>query len=479
MEVKWFQLPITVLRKWLVFLVVTLLVVVGVVYWASPSGEKDAKAEFTRASKAHMQAKQTYLKYRKPEDMESLKQAELHLNKATNYMTENEFNLASESASESIRYSEKVVKSPRAQMPEEPGAIRFDELIGKILVKPAGSQEYMLATKNTLLSPGDRIQTEQHASCRLVFQDGMVTIIRPNSLITIRETEEGRQDPRGFSDIRLDTGKLTLKSAFKQTSKAVIVTKAGEAKAFDQSELFVSYSALEVATDLSVFQGKAIAQAGDFSSEVRANQMVTMSDDQSIGQLVDLPLPPTLLTPDNFKKFEIENDEQTPILLGWQSPESTASYHIELSPNILFTEHNYENIRYFRNQIEFTNLTEGVYFWRISSVDSKHVEGPPSDVFQFQIGQELISSMAAVDTRPPSLKIDDISVYGYTVLVSGKTEKTAYVTVNGKKAILDGNSGKFNYAMNLPSKGVHQITIVAKDRAGNKSREERAVSIDE
>jgi len=241
----------------------------------------------------------------------------------------------------------------------------------------------------------------------------------------------------------------------------------------------VAYSALEISTDLSVFQGKAIAKAGDFSREVRVNQKVTMRDDQSLGDLVDLPLPPKLLTPDNFKKFEMDSDQPVPILLGWQAPESTASYHVELSPNILFTEHNYEKNRYFRNTIEFTNLTEGVYFWRVSSIDSTHVEGPPSDVFQFQIGQELISSMVAVDTRPPTMKVTDVSVYGYTVIVSGKTEKSAYVTINGKKALLDPNTGKFNYAMNMPSEGVHQILIVAKDPAGNKTKEERTVLIDE
>jgi hypothetical protein len=307
----------------------------------------------------------------------------------------------------------------------------------------------------------------------------MVTIIRPNSLVTIRDTVKGRQDPNGFVNLRLDTGRLTFKSAFQQSKKATVGTKAGEAKAFDQSEVFISYSALEISTDVSVYQGKALAVAGDLSREVRVNQMVTMKDDQSLSELVDLPSAPKLVRPDNFKKYQVEPGDKLPILMGWESEKGISSYHVELSPNILFTEHNYENNRYFRNQIEITNLTEGVYFWRISCIDSKNLEGPPSDVFQFQIGKELISSMVAVDNKPPFLKLTDISVYGYTVLITGRTEKSATVTVNGKSAILDTTTGTFSFAMNMPSAGVHLISIVSKDNAGNKTTRERSVLIDE
>lgn len=479
MEVKWIQIPVSVLKKWALFLIIPVVVLLAVIIWSRPSGQQEATSTLKTASREHMQAKLAYLKSRNPADMENLKQAEQFLNQATNHMTENEYELALQAANESISFSKKIARQKNVDASEVPGAIKFDELIGKVLVKPAGSQEYILATKNMLLSPGDRIQTGQHASCRLYFQDGLVTVIRPNSLVTIRDTVRSRQDPKAFVDLHLDTGKLTFKSAFNQANKATVGTKAGEAKAFDQSEVYVAFSALETATDVSVYKGKALAKAGTFSQEVRMNQMITMRDDQSLGDLVDLPLPPNLIRPENFKKYEIEPGAELPILLGWESIEETASYHVELSPNILFTEHNYENNRYFRNQIEFTNLTEGVYFWRVSSIDSKNVEGPPSDVFQFQIGQELISNMVAVDNQPPKLELTDISVYGYTVLISGKTERSARVYVNGKLAILDSPTGKFNFAMNMPNAGVHLISVIAKDPAGNKTTEERSVLIEE
>ncbi len=479
MEIKWVQLPVASIKKWFLFLAVPLVFIVVVVLWSAPSGEEEAKVALSKASKVCQQARADYLNTRNPEEEEALKQAEFHLNRATNFVTENEYEQALLAAEESIEYSNKILKQPKAKMVEKPGSIRFDELIGKVLVKPSGSQEYILATKSMLLSEGDRIQTGQKASCRLVFQDGMVTVIRPNSLITIRESVKGRVDPDSLAEIRLETGKLTLKSAYKQSNKAKVDTKAGEASAYDQSELFVSYSALEVATDLSVYEGKAIAKAGETSTEVRINQMVTLRDNQSLSELVDLPAPPRLLTPDNFSKFEMEVDQKLPILLGWESSEATASYHIELSPNILFTEYIHEDNRYFRNTIQFNNLSEGVYFWRVSCINSKHVEGTPSSVFQFQIGQEFISNMVAVDTKPPLLKITDASVYGYTVLVSGRTEKSATVSVNGKKTVHDVATGKFNVALNMPSAGVHQLLIVAKDPAGNKTKIEKTVLIDE
>ena len=468
------------LRRLFIFLLFP-VVLVGIAYLLlKPSGETRAQDKIRDVSVTILQAEEFAKQTNDQQDKHNVGRARETLDRARSLIIENSYSEAIETATKAEGFARLVLDRGRRSNSDDDTTtkVRFDELIGDVQFRRADDTDYTSATKKTILDVGDVVKTSPKASCRLVFYDGMITVVGPASLITIKDAYANRSPSENFINLRLETGELTLKSTeIAGKAKPSVLTKSGSAMVYHSSQIAVEYSAIQSATELSVYQGRATAAAGTRSVDLSENQRVLFSDDLSMGELVDLPPPPKLVRPTNFSEIQEGEGGTTQVILGWTAIDPTASYHIELSPNILFTEWIHEDQRYFRNQIDFPNLPPGVYFWRVASVDSSNVEGAPSNVWQFQVGKELITSARAVDNRPPKLTIDEISVHGYLVIISGKTEKTATVQVDGQKAILDINTGEFNYTANMKKDGVHKINIVATDPAGNRTLEERFVEI--
>jgi len=477
MEVKWIQVSYKKMRRWFLFLLVPLGLLAGAWYLLHSSGESEVDAQIRKATLTYRRASEIARVSKDPQDKTLIEQAVQDLEKAKTLKIENDYEGALTAARTAEAAADKVVK--RNKRPDVARAkIRFDELIGEVMVKKFDTLDYVRATKTMALDAGDMVKTSPRSSCRLVFFDGMVTVIRPESLVTIKDAFDNRAPKDNFVNLRLDTGHLTMNSSpVSAKAKPSVLTRSGSAMVFHSSQVAVEYSALKSETELSVYEGKATAASGARTVDLHRNQRVILGDDRSLSGLIDLPDPPRLLTPSNFEKIEENPAGSTSVVLGWESIDPTASYHIELSPNILFTEWIHEDERYFRNQIEYGNLTGGVYFWRVSSIDADTVEGAPSEVYQFQIGKELISKVKAVDTKPPTLKIDEVSISGYIVIITGKTERTASVQVEGQKAISDPATGAFSFVASMPSAGVHTILVVATDPAGNRTHEELQVEI--
>ncbi|MDD3679434.1 MAG: hypothetical protein PHX72_01055 [Candidatus Shapirobacteria bacterium] len=94
--------------------------------------------------------------------------------------------------------------------------------------------------------------------------------------------------------------------------------------------------------------------------------------------------------------------------------------------------------------------------------------------------QESVRQTIILDKEPPMLEIefpeDGQSVSGdkREIIIKGKTEDNAVVTVNERKVVvdLDGNF-EIPYAL---SDGANSIIIIAKDKAGNQTKEELIVN---
>ncbi len=86
----------------------------------------------------------------------------------------------------------------------------------------------------------------------------------------------------------------------------------------------------------------------------------------------------------------------------------------------------------------------------------------------------VLNWSVSLDTTPPKLVV--ISPYAFqifhtpTVLVEGKTEKDATVTINGVKVPVNGENYTFSYSITLKKEGLDTINVVATDLAGNITR---------
>ncbi len=465
------------IRRLLLFLLFPLVLIAAAWVLLRPSGESAAEEKIRDVSVTILRAEEMVKQSNDVQDKHNVGRARETLDRARNLVIENNYKQAVESAVKAEGFARLVLDRGKQAEPSKV-KVRFDEIVGDVQFRRSEDTDYVSANKATVLDVGDVVRTSPRSSCRLVFYDGMVTVVGPASLLTIKDAYEDRGPENSFINLRLETGELTMKSSeLSDKAKPSILTKSGSAMVFHSSQIAVEYSAIQAATELSVYQGRATAASGTRTVDLHDNQRVVFSDELALGELVDLPPPPKLARPSNYAEIDEGETGATPVVLGWSAIDPTASYHIELSPNILFTEWIHEDQRYFRNQIEYPNLPPGVYFWRVASIDSDNVEGAPSNVWQFQIGKELITSARSVDNKPPVLSINDVSIHGYLVIITGRTEKTATVQVDGQKAILDINNGTFSYTANMKKAGIHKINIIAMDPAGNRSHVEKLVEI--
>jgi hypothetical protein len=95
---------------------------------------------------------------------------------------------------------------------------------------------------------------------------------------------------------------------------------------------------------------------------------------------------------------------------------------------------------------------------------------------------DTIASMSAtvvLDKTPPPLTLtrpkDGDTIDGANVTVEGKAEPGATVLVNDRSAIV-GQDGSFSETLTVPS-GALPITVLARDRAGNETKTQLAVTV--
>ena len=193
------------------------------------------------------------------------------------------------------------------------------------------------------------------------------------------------------------------------------------------------------------------------------------------------PQAPELLAPPDNAIIECGKRKVGNVTLQWQGKEDDAAYHAQLSEDMEFTVWIHDQKPVLGTEMEYPDLPPGNYFWRISSIDENHVEGPPSQVRKFVVQASQSDDVPApeIDTTPPRLKLEKPSVHGRFVIVTGTTEKTASVWVNGQITVLDTNTGKFVYVASMTSDGIHSIHVLVRDAAGNPSRESLLVEIKE
>ena len=97
-------------------------------------------------------------------------------------------------------------------------------------------------------------------------------------------------------------------------------------------------------------------------------------------------------------------------------------------------------------------------------------------------GKDVIARSAytvTLDRQPPTLDLlgpaDGATVEGPNVVVQGKTEVGAEITVNGR-TVVPGQDGSFSESF-TPSVGPVAITVVARDRAGNETTKKSSVTL--
>lgn len=110
----------------------------------------------------------------------------------------------------------------------------------------------------------------------------------------------------------------------------------------------------------------------------------------------------------------------------------------------------------------------------MNTLKAKAVKGSKESDYSDEIRIAYYNSAPSLDISSPA-DGRTFSQDQNPILVSGKTDSTAQVTVNGYQAVMEPD-GTFHYTLNLKN-GDNDITIEAQDAAGNKTDKHLKVSL--
>ena len=461
-------------RKWLFFLV--FLVSLALVYFIflRPGGESAAREVMQQARQAVTDARANAERTREPSDLANVDLAGEALDNAQKLLIESDYTAAKTEAEKALRHARKVLQK-ETPVTSFKAKVRVDETIGDVTLRRGETQALEIAKKGLPIKASDIITTTAGSVCKMFFASGMDVILMGETQIQLQENFSGANQ---ITNIYLEKGTLQIRLIdVPENTQLHVHTDQVKAVVNPNCNSTIEFQPVRSTMIVRVKKGRVDLEKGAQSTSVRNNQELVVKNDQIPNIASDLPPAPELNSPDNFAEFFSNQNGFALVSLAWSRKEKAQNYRVQLSTNHFFTSMVRDRPFFPGTQMEFPDLTNGTYFWRVISMDANDREGMPSAARRFQIVEPKTRSDQPVDGEPPHLRISKTQVQGYMYIIQGNSEKDATVWVNNEKAILDDFTGDFIFTASFPVVGVHEVSIVAMDRAGNRTFEKVLVEI--
>lgn len=388
---------------------------------------------------------------------------------ATNYED------ATKTAEQSQMSSQRLLALSRG---EAGRAAQFYKIEGDVRVKRARELIWQPVTKGMTLSVGDQIKTNSRSAAQIIYFNGTITTVTPGSLLEIKELYENPSTRVQQVRERLREGRIaaTTQEPITKGSFHEITTQNTVATTEERTSLDIAFDDGSERTRLEVHTGAAKVSAGEGVAPVavEAQERVEVDRDARVSEKVKLPPAPVLDAPIDQKVMPLAGAEDTLVPLTWQEVPEATRYHLMVSSKPLFSDTLVDQTL-DTNSATLPHAREGNYYWKVTAVFEDGTEGPSSEIRKFKVvtGNLTITG----DDEPPPLSIDDFLVFATQVIVRGKTEPGALLSVNGVRIDVY-DDGTFTSVIPLRKVGRQTLVFTAQDIAGNTSRLQRMAEVD-
>lgn len=354
-------------------------------------------------------------------------------------------------------------KSATEDQAIENRSARFASVDGEVKVKKLEAMDWTTADSSSTLYAGDLIRTSEHSSCRIVFFDGTVYEVKPNSLISIRESYEERSTQRRMVNVELASGSVDLSTASKNQpqSKAKIETSNLVADAGAYSRTAASYDKEKGSSTIRVASGVT-----DLLSRA-TGQHVTAGSNEEVsvqGKNVNrrmLPAPPQLYSPRMSEVYPTPDPRRYSITLEWGPIHPEHFYRISVSDQPGFQKILSQAHVKGLGHHTVTGLPYGNYFWKVTPIDANGVEGFASSIASFAIRPERVNRAQSV-----KLDIQKIVVLGSILEVIGKTDPDNYLSINGKIVLIEKDGTFKHFTDPFENTTTASLEFLVKDYSG-------------
>jgi hypothetical protein len=360
-----------------------------------------------------------------------------------------------------------------------PAGARFLSFDGDVQVVRAMTRDRLLARSDTQLYPGDIVQTQADGRARIQLADGSTLVVRPNSVVTIRDNARLEDGTRTNVRVAVARGQVNVRTE-EQPEGSHNVVETPLTKNNLGSKTGATFGVREDNTeDIRVGDGRVeTTTRGGEKTIITGGEYVALNQSGSVKSrehLLDIPSP---AAPRDLEKIPAAANGVTDVTLRWQRPASGAAkfYRVEVATSPFFVP---AGKVVERDQLETTSfnvseLRPGIYFWRVRAVANSAQTSDWSEPQKF-----TIASGAGGASDGERLTVTGVTfeyVAGTIYLARGRTQPGNTVRVAGRDTVAS-SSGAFQLQTNIP-KGEREVWVEVEDPQGNRQRTRVAVTQD-
>ncbi len=348
------------------------------------------------------------------------------------------------------------------------GSGRFLDVQGQVEFRRGDRGPWRDARDQDVVGPGDWVKTSANGSAKLLFLNGPEYTLRANTMIHL--TFQLDRFGNGEQVAELPFGHVEL--ATDRNANSRVKTPKSEATVRRSSSGMVSYDRERSTAKFAAYQGNVdVVAASGQTQTIGALQQVIQEGDL-LGRTTTLPDRPRGLAPSDEREIDVASGD---LRLAWTRVSGAAKYALNVSENRLFVSNIIDKNDLVNTGARLGIRGEGLFYWQVAAIDAEGVRGPWSEPRAFRIQRREGNDRD--DRTPPPLELESVQTYGSLLVVSGRTEPGARLTVNGELAAL-ATDGRFTKTLQMTQEGFVFVEVVATDARNNISRQERRVFFD-
>ncbi len=381
---------------------------------------------------------------------------------------------ARKAAVEAKLNADKAIAITRGESARE---VQFYRVEGDVKVKRVRELIWIDADQGMSLSAGDQIKTSSRASAQIIYFNGTITTIKPGSLLEIKDLYDNPATRVQHVKERLREGRISASTQEPGAAGSYheVSTENTVATSEARSDFEVGYDKDREKTEVEVHTGRATLSAGNAPPvALTTAQRVNVDRQARLSAVAPLAPAPQLVSPVDQKIF-LQRESQSPrVELVWEPADGAVGYHLQISSQPLFSQPIADMSQLRSTAATLPDVGEGGYYWRVAALHLDGSESPYSLPRKFKVVSGRVAQ--AGDSTPPNMSIDNFLVFASQVIVRGRTEPGALLTVGGQRVDVY-DDGSFTTVVPLKHEGVNHVMFVVQDMAGNENRMERTAIV--
>jgi hypothetical protein len=314
----------------------------------------------------------------------------------------------------------------------------------------------------SILVEQEKVRTLSRATAQITFRDESRLRMNENSQAIIQRMRVDPLDRKVEAKVTLVSGDLYALLSGKSERKSFELEVSGVETEIESANFWASKD--ENSAKFANFDERTldVTSAGETVTLGKNEGTLVKNREKPGGVVTLLPSPPLLAPADDELAYRDSLD------LGWGAIDEAAGYWLEVALDVAFKQIVLSRWGLQETAFEATELASGLYYWRVMALDRFGLPGARSDVWRFAIQS---------DANQPYLMIlepeDRAIIRSLPITVRGETEPTTRLTLNGRPLSV-ASDGSFERDFQL-RRGVNELTVIAKDQAGNVTQRVRSV----